>query len=360
MDFIEQLPDSDGYTAILVIVDRATKQAIFIPTDVNITSERLATLFVIHVFSKHGVPNHVTCDRGSKFISAFFKALGKALSMELHFTAGYHPQADGQTERANQTLEQYIRIYTSYQQDNWAPLLPIAEFAYNNAPNNSTGISPFFANKGYHPNITVHREYTLASDRARDFVVDLDELHGVLRDEIARAQARYKETADRIRASAPAFPIGSQAYVVAENIRTTRPTPKFSERYLGPFTVLEQVGPLSYRIELPDYMRLIHPVFHVSQIEPYVPSTIPNRTQPPPPPIEIDGEEEYEVAEVLDSKVDRRRKACPLLYYVRWHGYEGTPEEFGWILATEIHADRLIPEFHQRYPDKPGPLETIK
>ena len=98
MDFIEKLPDSDGFNSILVIVDRASKQSIFIPTDVTITSERLAELFVIHVFSKHGVPNHVTSDRGSEFVSAFFRALGQALSMELHFTSGYHPEADGQTE----------------------------------------------------------------------------------------------------------------------------------------------------------------------------------------------------------------------------------------------------------------------
>ena len=162
----------------------------------NITSEELAVLFVLHVFSKHGVPNHVTSDRGSKFISAFFQALGKALQMELHYTSGYHPEVDGQTECANQTLEQYIRIYMSYQQDDWAPLLPIAEFAYNNAPNDSTGISPFFTNKGYHPNITVYPEYNLASDRAQDFVTDLNELHMVLRDEISHAQKRYKETAD--------------------------------------------------------------------------------------------------------------------------------------------------------------------
>lgn len=119
--------------------------------------------------------------------------------MELHFTSGYHPEADGQTERANQTLEQYIHMYCSYQQDDWFLLLPIAEFAYNNTPNNSTGISPFFANKGYHPNITVNTDITLASDRAHSFVINLDELHAVLRDEITRAQTRYKETADRVR-----------------------------------------------------------------------------------------------------------------------------------------------------------------
>ena len=164
MDFIKQLLNSNGYTAILVIVNRASKQAIFIPTDINITSEQLAVLFVIYVFSKHGVPNHVTCDRGSKFISAFFQALGKALQMELHYTSSYHPKANGQTKHTNQTLEQYICIYTSYQQDDWSSLLPITKFAYNNVPNESTGISPFFINKGYHPNIMVHPEYNLASD----------------------------------------------------------------------------------------------------------------------------------------------------------------------------------------------------
>jgi IS30 family transposase len=160
MDFIEHLPESDGHTAILVIVDRLSKQGIFIPTVDEITAPQLAQLFVIHVFSKHGVPSHVTCDRGSEFVSRFFRSLGQALDMKIHFTSGYHPEGDGQTERLNQTLEQYLRIFCNYQQDNWSPLLPLGEFAYNNAPSASTGTSPFFANKGYHPNITVHPEHS--------------------------------------------------------------------------------------------------------------------------------------------------------------------------------------------------------
>ena len=100
--------------------------------------------------------------------------------MEFHYTSGYHPEADGQTERANQTLEQYLRIYCSYQQDNWSQLLPLAEFAYNNAPNASTSITPFFANKGYHLNITIYPERDLASLKARELAVNLDELHSAL------------------------------------------------------------------------------------------------------------------------------------------------------------------------------------
>jgi hypothetical protein len=103
-------------------------------------------------------------------------------------------------------------------------------------------------------------------------------------------------------------------------------------------------------------MRAIHPVFHVSQIEPSVPNTIPNRVQPLPPPIEIDGEPEFEIGEILDSKIDCRRRNCKLLYLVRWLGYEGTDEENSWLLANELgHASDLVDAFHFHYPDKPGP-----
>jgi len=104
MDFIEQLPPSLGFTVILVVVDRLSKQSIFIPTHDTITSMQLAQLFVLHVFLKHGVLSYVTSNHGTKFVSHFFRSLGKALDMKLHFTSGYHPESDGQTERTNQTF----------------------------------------------------------------------------------------------------------------------------------------------------------------------------------------------------------------------------------------------------------------
>jgi len=116
--------------------------------------------------------------------------------MWLHFTSGYYPEGDGQTEHTNQTLKQYLRVYCNYQQDNWSELLPLTEFAYNNAPSTTTGVSPFFANKGYHPNITVHPKHDIASSRARDFAVDLDELQSTLKTEISTAQQRYQKSAD--------------------------------------------------------------------------------------------------------------------------------------------------------------------
>ncbi len=278
--------------------------------------------------------------------------------MELHFTSGYHPEADRQTECANQTLQQYIRIYCSYQQDNWDLLLPIAEFAYNNAPNASTGISPFFANKGYHPNITVHPECDIASAQACDFVVNLNELHQFLCNKFTQVQSCYKIQADKRRNPAPPFKIGDKVYLSSKHIKTTHPTAKFMEKFLGPFKIIAQPGSHSFMLKLPLDLCAIHPVFHVSQLEPVEENTIPNRTQPPPPPVEVDGEEQYKIAQILDSKLDHWFR-CPLLYRIQWLGYEGTDKEFAWLPATEFSADNFIEDFHHHYPDKPGPLAKV-
>ena len=149
-------------------------------------------------------------------MSNFFRSLGTALDMHLHFTSGYHPKGDGQTECTNQTLEQYLRVYCNYQQDNWSELLPLAEFAYNNAPSATTGVSPFFANKGYHLNITVHPARDIASSRACDFAVDLDELQSTLKTEISTAQQRYQKSTDAQHSPTPDFKAGDKVFVKAQ------------------------------------------------------------------------------------------------------------------------------------------------
>jgi len=105
----------------------------------------LAHLFVLHVFSKHSVPSYVTSNRSSEFVSNFFQSLGTALDMWLYFTSGYHPKGDGQTKYMNQTLKQYLCVYCNYQQDNWSELLPLAEFAYNNALSSMTDVFLFLS-----------------------------------------------------------------------------------------------------------------------------------------------------------------------------------------------------------------------
>src|SRR5258705_6450455 len=187
MDFIKQLPASEGFTAILVIMDRLTKQLLFIPTHDMVDAPQLAQLFLTHVFLKHGTLGHVTSDHGTEFVSHSFHSLGSLLSMKLHFMLGYHPEGDGQMEWINQVLEQYLQAYMNYQQDNWAPLLPLAEFAYNNAMSATTGISPFFANKGYHPRLSTNLLAPSSSSEAQCYVADLDQLHSQLKASITEA-----------------------------------------------------------------------------------------------------------------------------------------------------------------------------
>ena len=174
-----------------------------------------------------------------------------------------------------------------------------------------------------------------------------------------KEETNSQQQADKRRSENPDFNIGDLAFVSAKHIRTTRPTYKFSETHLGPFEIIGWPNPNSVTLRLPDYLRGIHPVFHVSQVEPYTPSSISGREVEPPPPVVIDGEPEYEIAAILDSKFDRRRRV-PLLYYVRWLGYEGTEDEYSWLSADELdHAKEYVDEFHKAYPEKPGPLESI-
>ena len=137
------------------------------------------------MFSKHSVPFHITSNKGSEFVLNFFCSLGTTLDMQLHFTSGYHPKDDRQTEYMNQTLKQYLCVYCNYQQDNWSELLFLVEFAYNNALSATTGASLFFANKEYHPNIIVHPECDIASSWAHNFAVYLNKLQSTLKAEIS-------------------------------------------------------------------------------------------------------------------------------------------------------------------------------
>ena len=151
MDFIVGLPESNGFTLIWVVVDRLTKMAHCIPmvTGKESPPKDLAIAFAREICRLHGLPSDIVSDRGFVFISGFWKELMKHLGVDLNLSTAFHPQTDGQTERVNQVLKGYLRHYTSFQQDDWAELLPLAEHAYNTATSESTKVSLFFANYGF-------------------------------------------------------------------------------------------------------------------------------------------------------------------------------------------------------------------
>src|SRR5260221_844078 len=195
--------------------------------------------------------------------------------MRLHFTSGYHLEGDRQMEHANQVLEQYLQVYMNYQQDDWVTLLPMAEFAYNNATNTTTGVSPFFANKGYHREFTADPQVETSSAEAQAFVAVLERIQAELKENIAQAQERYRKNADKHRTEAPELKIGNQAYVKAKFFRTRRPSKKLLEKNLGPYDVIGKPGTHSITLHLPHQFCSIHLVFHMSQLEPAQPNPFP-------------------------------------------------------------------------------------
>ena len=352
MDFIDQLPPSHGFDAILVVVCRLTKMALFIPTTTTITSEELARVYLRHVFSKHGVPSDIVSDRGSKFTSTFWKSLSEALGITQNLSTAYHPETDGQTERVNQVVETYIRLYVNYDQDDWNDFLPLAEFAYNNTPHSSTTMSPFFLNKGFHPTLDI----TLSASTKKNLGVTIErlhELHEHAKQEIAKALAKNERDSNAHRLPAPKYEEGDKVYLSTVNLKTTRPTKKFAERRLGPFTISKVVSPLAMKLDLPSYLSRLHPVFHVNLLEPAPIDKIPNRKQPPPPPVTIDKEVEWEVNGVLDSRVRGKR----LEYLVEWSGYEDDDvDRATWEPAEALdNAPEYVAEFHRTHPNKPCP-----
>jgi len=192
--------------------------------------------------------------------------------MKLHHTSGYHPEADRQTERTNQTLEQYLRTYCNYQQLDWAQLLPLAEFAYNNVPSATMKESPFFENKSYHPRLQIQMNLENLPETLRPYLAKLETVHEELKRNITVAQNCYQDVADSKQSPAPEIQIGDFVFILAKFIWTTCPSKKLSKKFLGPFKIIGKPSSYSYQVKLPAHLRSIHLVFHISQLEPASPS----------------------------------------------------------------------------------------
>jgi hypothetical protein len=341
MDYIVQLPKTQrGHDAILVVVDRLTKRAHFIPTKTNVTAVETAQLFIDNIFRLHGLPRTIVTDRDARFMGNFWRSLFDLLDVKLTPSTAFHPQTDGQTERTNRTLEQVLRNYVNQRQDNWDLCLAPAEFAYNNAVQSTTRMSPFFCDLGKHP--LVPDTLLLPRKFQEDTVVEstatfLDEMNDTLQDAreaIRQAQERQERYANEKRRDEE-FTVGDQVYVSTANLKTdadrTRPSRKFNTRFVGPFPITEVVSKVAYRLGLPATMR-VHPVFHVSLLKRYTPSPpeFGNRHPDRPLPVLVDGNEEWEVECILDERVRRRRKE----FLVKWKGYGR--EEATWQSRAEL------------------------
>src|SRR3954469_23978359 len=222
--------------AIVVFVDRLSKYAYFEVTTTTATAEEIAEIFFKTIFRHHGLPTTIVCDRDSKFTSNFWKALFSILNTKIAYSTAYHPQTDGQTERMNQMLEQYLRMYIGYKQTDWDKWLTQAEFAINNAKQASTGMSPFYLNYGRHPETptTLSNPEKSPVPAAENFTRHMADLSRNAKEALARAQQNQKKYSDQHRRD-ESFELGDRVLLSNSNIQAStqkkRPTKKLQPKF---------------------------------------------------------------------------------------------------------------------------------
>ena len=204
-------------------------------------------------------------------------------------STAYHPQTDGQTERTNQVLEGYLRTFVNYDQNDWYQLLPLAEHAYNNSATNGHKMPPFFANYGFHPQTEWMKEREAHNPGATLYAHWMQDIHRQAKQTLEKTRESMKKYYDRKATAQPNIEVGDLVMLNAKNIRTKRASKKLSPKLYGLFKVLEKKGIRAYKLEILPRWKM-HPVFHVSLLEPYRASNRPTCEQPPRDPEEIEGD----------------------------------------------------------------------
>ncbi|KAJ0810360.1 putative nucleotidyltransferase, Ribonuclease H [Helianthus annuus] len=267
MDFITGLPVSQGKSVIMVVVDRLSKYGHFFGLPTSFTTSTVVTVFVNEIVRLHGVPLDIVTDRDPRFMSTFWKELHSQQGTTLSFSTAYHPQSDGQTEALNKCLELYLRCFVADYPKDWVRFLPWAEFWYNTSYHHSTKMTPFEVLYGRPPpTITRYIRDSTGSPLLAAQLRERDDLLLHLKANLSKAQATMKTAADKHRKDV-SFEVGDWVYIKLQpyrqhSIRLRRHN-KLGRRFFGPYQIVSKVGPVAYKLNLPDSAK-IHPVIHVS------------------------------------------------------------------------------------------------
>jgi hypothetical protein len=288
-----------------------------------------------------GIPDGIVSDRGSLFTSHFWRELSFQLAVKRRLSTAFHPQTDGQTERQNQRLEHYLRVFCAYDQADWAKRLIIAQWAYNNCWHSTIKMPPAQALFGYLPKgpADAPPAYTARVPKAEQWANTLRQQHASLEQLLQQAQASYAKFYNR-KHTPMSFVEDDWVLLSAKNVRQRRPSNKLADKYLGPFQITEVIGDskMAYRLRLPTTYR-IHDVFPVSLLEPFNrrKGEAPEQLAQP----EVEADMHYEVEAILAHKGPKKHRE----FLVRWKGYSSA--EDSWEPRAYIDDGPLISRYEE-------------
>ncbi len=328
LDFVVRLPLVSDFDSVLVVVDRFSKMAHFLPCRQTFTAINFATLFLHQIFRLHGLPITIVSDRDPRFTSSFWTAFTKMVNITRSLSTAYRPQTDGQTERTNRTLGAYLRAFCFKHPQQWCHFLPLAEFSYNNSIHTSTGQSPFFTVYGQHPLLQISSPIPATNVTAQEWTAKLDHIHTSAKACLKTASHSQKRFYDNKHRPPPEHNIGDLVWLTLP--KAQQPTKgKLAPLRHGPFKIIQKISDNAWRLELPSTWK-IHNTFHVSLLSPFTAPTHPSQVQqhqqqPASPPVVTNITPPRKIEYILQNEI-RDNKPYQLVHY------QGTPSsENEWI-----------------------------
>jgi len=348
MDFVTGLPPggSYSYNSVLVVVDRYSKRARFIPNHKDDTAMEVAILFWNRIMADVGIPKIIISDRDPKFTSEFWRNLHDMLGTKLAFSTAYHPQKDGLAERMIQTLEDMLRRFCSFGLEfknkdgythDWVSLLPALEIAYNSSKHSTTKEAPYSLERGWIPRMpkdTINDKLPSIHPTAVDFKKMLDITHQHVAKCIQEA-VEYKKTRWDKSHKEPEFKIGDKVLLSTVNFNNLGGNKKLKPAFVGPFTVKNLHGKNAVEVILSEELSRKHPVFPVSLVKPYTPRSSEEEATPAAVPItEVPKSDQLKVHKILKDKKERINGKDVRLYLVRYKNQSADKDE--WLPENNI------------------------
>jgi len=325
MDFIEGLPNSHNKTVILVVIDKFSKYAHFIPMSHPFTALQVAQAFLNQVYKLHGLPSAIVSDRDRVFTSRVWQELFRLTDTKLLMSSSCHPLTDGQTERLNQCLENFLRCLVNACPRKWLGWLPQAEYWYNTAFHTAFGKTPFEVLYGQSPrHLGISDPSSCQAPDLEDWLQERNMLNKLIHQQLLRAQQRMKHHADKNRCERT-FAVGESVYLklqpYIQSSVAPRSNQKLSYRFFGPFQIVAKVGAVAYKLALPPDCK-IHPVVHVSQLKKHIPAD--TQVSSDLSSVSTDPFVEVSPVAVLDHKLVAHAGAVVPRVKIQWSGMPST------------------------------------